>query len=169
LADFTFHSAPGYYAHLLEAEIRPISSLPDQLQQVLLGHESFNSELVSITPAVANSTSKLIADGPQEGQESTELTTIKVADLAQQSVSVALSQVHLLDSDSPQNGDIVFPKGKLDGDAQQVDLSKKNSWRLQLEDISTIELVEVTTVNSLAPFVLNARLKPLLEQSPYVR
>ena len=37
-----------------------------------------------------------------------------------------------------------------------------NSWRMTLADVPTVELLEVHLVNSIAPFVLTARLKPLM-------
>ncbi len=75
--------------------------------------------------------------------------------------SAALSQVPLLDEDHLDPTSL-FPTGRLDADLQQVDLREMNSWRLRLADISTIELLEVNLVNVVAPFILNARLKPLM-------
>ncbi len=75
--------------------------------------------------------------------------------------SSALSQVELLPEDR-ERGQHLFPAGQLDADLQQVDLRKVNSWRLKLADVPTIELLEVHLVNAVAPFVLNARLKPLM-------
>ena len=53
-------------------------------------------------------------------------------------------------------------EGRLDQDLQQVDLRERNSWRLMLPEISSVELLETQLVNAVAPFVLNARLKPLM-------
>jgi len=75
--------------------------------------------------------------------------------------SVRASQVALLDEDLRRGHDI-FPAGELDADLQQVDLRDRNSWRLGLAEVSSIELLEVHLVNAVAPFVLNARLKPLM-------
>ena len=61
-----------------------------------------------------------------------------------------------------QTGQGLFPAGELDGDLQQIDLRSINSWRLRLAEVSTVELLEVQLVNSIAPFLLNARLKPLM-------
>ena len=58
--------------------------------------------------------------------------------------------------------EILDPNGMLDGDGQQLDLRDLNSWRMELADVPTIELLEVQLVNSVAPFVLTARLKPLM-------
>ena len=56
----------------------------------------------------------------------------------------------------------LFPEGMLDGEGQQLDLRRKNSWRMELNEVPTVELIEVQLVNSVAPFVLTARLKPLM-------
>jgi NAD(P)-dependent dehydrogenase (short-subunit alcohol dehydrogenase family) len=76
-----------------------------------------------------------------------------------------LSQVPLL-VEELLSQDELFPAGRLDLDLQQVDLRGRNSWRLLLDEVSTIELLEVQLVNAIAPFILNARLKPLLMQTP---
>ena len=60
----------------------------------------------------------------------------------------------------------LFPEGRLDQDLQQVDLRERNSWRLLLSEVSSVELLETQLVNAVAPFVLNARLKPLMLRSP---
>lgn len=76
-----------------------------------------------------------------------------------------LSQVPLLAEELvPQTA--LFPAGQLDQDLQQVDLRVRNSWRLLLADVPTVELIEVHLVNAVAPFVLNARLKPLMLRVP---
>jgi NAD(P)-dependent dehydrogenase (short-subunit alcohol dehydrogenase family) len=60
----------------------------------------------------------------------------------------------------------LFPEGRLDQDLQQVDLRDRNSWRLLLDEVSSVELLETQLVNAVAPFVLNARLKPLMLSTP---
>jgi NAD(P)-dependent dehydrogenase (short-subunit alcohol dehydrogenase family) len=72
-----------------------------------------------------------------------------------------LTQVPLLPDDLVGQADL-FPEGRLDQDLQQVDLRERNSWRLLLAEVSTVELLETQLVNAVAPFVLNARLKPLM-------
>jgi NAD(P)-dependent dehydrogenase (short-subunit alcohol dehydrogenase family) len=76
-----------------------------------------------------------------------------------------LSQVPLLPEELRYCPD-VFPAGCLDQDLQQVDLRHLNSWRMLLADVPTVELIEVQLVNAIAPFLLNARLKPLLLRVP---
>jgi NAD(P)-dependent dehydrogenase (short-subunit alcohol dehydrogenase family) len=60
----------------------------------------------------------------------------------------------------------LFPQGYLDQDLQQIDLRERNSWRLMMAEVSSVELLEVQLVNAVAPFIINARLKPLMLRSP---
>ena len=75
-----------------------------------------------------------------------------------------LSQVPLLVEELVSQNEM-FPAGMLDQDLQQVDLRGRNSWRLLLDEISTVELLEVQLVNAIAPFILNARLKALMTRT----
>ncbi|MFT7520788.1 MAG: NAD(P)-dependent dehydrogenase (short-subunit alcohol dehydrogenase family) [Kiritimatiellia bacterium] len=79
--------------------------------------------------------------------------------------SAELSQVPLLPGDR-DHGTHLFPADRLDADLQQIDLRDVNSWRLQMDEVPTIELLEVHLVNAVAPFVINARLKPLMKAVP---
>ena len=79
--------------------------------------------------------------------------------------SAELSQVPLLPDDVGRDLHI-FPEGQLDADLQQQDLRKVNSWRLLLDEVPAVELLEVHLVNAVAPFILNARLKPLMTRCP---
>ncbi|MEZ4385034.1 MAG: SDR family NAD(P)-dependent oxidoreductase, partial [Nannocystaceae bacterium] len=53
----------------------------------------------------------------------------------------------------------LFPAGSDDGFGQPEDHRPTNSWRLRLDEVSTIELVETQLINVAAPFVLSARLR----------
>jgi len=61
-----------------------------------------------------------------------------------------LSQVPLLTEELRAHKDL-FPEGQLDRDLQQVDLRGRNSWRLLLDEVSSVELLEVQLVNAIAP------------------
>jgi len=76
-----------------------------------------------------------------------------------------LSQIPLVAGDTV-SGPEIFPQGQYDEDLQQVDLRTVNSWRLGLAEVPTVELLEVQLVNAIAPFILNARLKPLMVRVP---
>ena len=54
----------------------------------------------------------------------------------------------------------------VDVNEQQLDLRQKSSWMLKLDEVSTGELAEVMAINAIAPSVINARLKTLMEASP---
>jgi NAD(P)-dependent dehydrogenase (short-subunit alcohol dehydrogenase family) len=62
--------------------------------------------------------------------------------------------------------ELLFPAHRYDEDGQQVDLRDTNSWRLRMHEVGTAELLEVHLVNAIAPFILNARLKPLMMATP---
>ena len=74
-----------------------------------------------------------------------------------------------LSHSSPEDGEAEnesLPDGRLDQDLQQVDLRGRNSWRLLLAEVPAVELLEVQLVNAIAPFIINARLKPLMMRTP---
>jgi NAD(P)-dependent dehydrogenase (short-subunit alcohol dehydrogenase family) len=99
-------------------------------------------------------------------------------DAARLPAAAGLSQVPLLPEDLAApglktrasseltRGSTLFPEGQLDQDLQQIDLRDRNSWRLLLSEVSTVELLEVHLVNAIAPFIFNARLKPLMLRTP---
>jgi NAD(P)-dependent dehydrogenase (short-subunit alcohol dehydrogenase family) len=49
-----------------------------------------------------------------------------------------------------------------DVNQQPIDFRSTNSWMLRLADLSTNEMNEVFTINTLAPFILNSKLKVLM-------
>ncbi|MGC1457645.1 MAG: SDR family oxidoreductase [Steroidobacteraceae bacterium] len=75
---------------------------------------------------------------------------------------------HLLAKESAPQSTLpaLFPAHRYDEDGQQVDLRDTNSWRLRLHEVGTPELLEVHLVNAIAPYILNARLKPLMTATP---
>ena len=55
----------------------------------------------------------------------------------------------------------------LDKYGEALDTSEHNSWTMLLDEIPAGEMLEAQLVNTLAPFLLTARLKSLLKQSPF--
>jgi len=107
-----------------------------------------------------------------EGRDAA-LDVARASDIAGLTHAAQLSQVALLPEeqrDCPERSRgterDLFPEGVLDQDLQQVDLRGRNSWRLLLAEVPTVELLEVHLVNAVAPFILNARLKPLMLRTP---
>lgn len=141
----TVRRPPGFYAHLMEGERQLAGSLPAAARPLLNSYEKLRSQ----------------------GQPTADaLVTDAVSQMAVDSIAgieraAELSQIPLAPGDHDA-GESLFPSGQYDVDQQQVDLREINSWRLRLADVSTVELLEVQLVNAVAPFVLNARLKPLM-------
>jgi NAD(P)-dependent dehydrogenase (short-subunit alcohol dehydrogenase family) len=99
------------------------------------------------------------------GSDDPSLSLVASQRSASTGSSASLSQVALLEEDRDRST-ALFPRDQFDADLQQVDLRKVNSWRLKMHEVHTIELLEVHLVNAVAPFVLNARLKPLMMAVP---
>jgi NAD(P)-dependent dehydrogenase (short-subunit alcohol dehydrogenase family) len=140
----TVRRPAGFFRHLLEAEAAPLASLPADWRGVLAQHE----ELCRTLGSPHESGALALAAAPTRQGEGLVH-------------SAALSQRRYLDDDY-RAGETLFPTNRYDEDLQQVDLRDVNSWRLRLHEVETPELLEVHLVNAIAPYILNARLKPLL-------
>ncbi len=144
----TVRRPAGFFRHLLEREARGVDALAVELRGPLERHTELCRGLLSAAPASTNALVEGAARGYPEGLVH----------------SAALSQRHYLDEDYLE-GEALFPSGRYDEDRQQVDLREMNSWRLRLHEVQTPELLEVQLVNAIAPYILNARLKPLMLRS----
>ncbi|MBN92687.1 MAG: oxidoreductase [Deltaproteobacteria bacterium] len=131
----TVRRPPGFYAHLMDGE-RDLRARLDTAGQALVAAEAPDGRGA---PAVRK-------EGPLD---------------ALSGGAAELSQIALLPEDLDSSVQL-FPDGALDADLQQRDLRTTNSWRLMLDEVPAVELLEVHLVNAVAPFVLNARLKPLM-------
>ncbi len=143
----TVRRPPAFYAHMMEGEHAPLQSLSPGARSVLGRYEGLRGVHV-LGDAAATASIPVLAAG----------TTRDTIGLSQ---AAALSQVALLPEDHLV-AQHLFPVGQLDQDLQQVDLRDRNSWRLLLDEVPSVELLEVQLVNAIAPFILNARLKPLM-------
>lgn len=63
----------------------------------------------------------------------------------------------------------ILPADAWEDNEELADTRETNSWLLRLNEVSAPEMLEVQLVNSVAPFLLNSRLKPLLMRSPHPR
>lgn len=75
---------------------------------------------------------------------------------------------HLLPAVLPGVTDIL-PADALEDNEERADSRTVNSWLLRLDEVSAPEMLEVQLVNSVAPFLLNSRLKALMMRSPFER
>ncbi|MEV0128370.1 SDR family NAD(P)-dependent oxidoreductase [Dactylosporangium sp. NPDC050688] len=60
-----------------------------------------------------------------------------------------------------------FPLGMVDETGEPLDLRPVNSWVLHLHEVTPREWMEVQVVNAFVPFLLTARLRPLMLASPH--
>jgi NAD(P)-dependent dehydrogenase (short-subunit alcohol dehydrogenase family) len=143
----TVRRPPDFYRHMMEAENASIGDMPAHVRRLLGGYEGLRGYHLL----------------PEGGDAAIEVA--RASDVAGLTHAAQLSQVALLPDEQRAQKDL-FPEGVLDQDLQQVDLRGRNSWRLLLAEVPTVELLEVQLVNAIAPFILNARLKPLMTRTP---
>jgi NAD(P)-dependent dehydrogenase (short-subunit alcohol dehydrogenase family) len=142
----TVRRPPDFYEHMMEKENGSLHVLPDAAQKLLGAYEGLRGY-------------HLLPEGAAAVAER------RLSPIAGLTHAAALSQVPLLPDELAAQKDL-FPQGRLDQDLQQIDLREQNSWRLMLADVPAVELLEVQLVNAVAPFILNARLKPLMLKTP---
>jgi NAD(P)-dependent dehydrogenase (short-subunit alcohol dehydrogenase family) len=145
----TVRRPAGFFEHLLARESQPHDLLPAEWRDTLASGAALRRRIENSS---GGSGGALIA-AAQRTQGEGLLH------------SAALSQRRYLDEDY-RGGEALFPANRYDEDLQQVDLRAVNSWRLRLHEVQTPELLEVQLVNAIAPYVLNARLKPLMLRTP---
>jgi NAD(P)-dependent dehydrogenase (short-subunit alcohol dehydrogenase family) len=145
----TVRRPAGFFQHLLAREAEAVSRLPEALRAPLASHEELKRALAASPEHAAGALLAPDARAHAEGLLH----------------SAALSQRRYLDEDY-RDGEALFPAHRYDEDRQQVDLREINSWRLRLHEVATPELLEVQLVNAIAPYILNARLKPLMVRTP---
>jgi NAD(P)-dependent dehydrogenase (short-subunit alcohol dehydrogenase family) len=141
----TVRRPAGFFQHLLARETESLGNLPKALQAPLANHVELRRSLEG--SRTHRDGSSLAATGRRHGEGLLH--------------SAALSQRRFLDADY-DGGEALFPADQYDEDLQQVDLREVNSWRLRMHEVATPELLEVQLVNAVAPYILNARLKPLM-------
>ena len=142
----TVRRPPDFYEHMLARETGPLSTVSPEASRLLGAYEGLRG--YHLLP---------------EGQAA--LAQRRLSEVAGLTHAAELSQVPMLPDELAAQKDL-FPEGRLDQDLQQVDLRARNSWRLTLAEVPSVELLEVQLVNAIAPFILNARLKPLMLRTP---
>ncbi|HXG49218.1 MAG TPA: SDR family oxidoreductase [Methylomirabilota bacterium] len=142
----TVRRPPDFYQHMMARETASMQDMPEPARRLLGAYEGLRG--YHLIPE---------ADAAVARRRMSEVAGLTHA--------AELSQVPLL-PDELEAQRSLFPEGQLDQDLQQVDLRERNSWRLTLAEVPSVELLEVHLVNAIAPFILNARLKPLLLRTP---
>ena len=145
----TVRRPPDFYSHMMANEDAALDTLAPEVLQLVGAYEGLRGYHM-----LPDGESVPRDDAMVQGRTDTSMVGLTRAS--------ALSQTPLLPDELEAQG-AMFPEGQLDQDLQQVDLRERNSWRLLLHEVSSGELLETQLVNAVAPFVLNARLKPLME------
>jgi NAD(P)-dependent dehydrogenase (short-subunit alcohol dehydrogenase family) len=158
----TVRRPPDFYQHMMESETGSLGKMPEAARKLLGAYEGLRGYHI-LPEAQKTEANKENKDASLPLLSSVKnFGTDKIAGLTH---AAELSQVPLLPEELAAQKSL-FPEGKLDQDLQQIDLREKNSWRLLMAEVPTVELLEVQLVNAIAPFILNARLKPLMLRSP---
>jgi len=162
----TVRRPAGWYDHVIAGELDPWTQLPGPERTILERNRAIGDERSEATGGGDHAGRAGGAGGGAPrgiaGLVVSAGSEIRAAGLWK---SAVLAQVPLLAEDLERGGHL-YPAGRLDADLQQVDLRDFNSWRMTLAEVPTAELLEVHLVNAVAPFVLNARLRPLLAAVP---
>jgi len=147
----------------MEIELAHISSLKPELVPLLKLEKLFQKERRVNLPSLesgedaSHKQHALLTDGMLGSAMGSNLSAAFLCTPS----SALLSQVPLSHEDSALDPSLL-PQGMVDVNNQQVDLRRHNSWTMLAEEVGTIELAEVMAINTMAPFILCARLKPLL-------
>jgi NAD(P)-dependent dehydrogenase (short-subunit alcohol dehydrogenase family) len=165
----TVRRPPDFYEHMMEREHGPLEKMPEAVRKLLGAYEGLRGYHILPEGEAARGDARPTALSPELGGASVLASRAdkvqEISKVAGLTHAAALSQVPLLPEElEAQKG--LFPEGKLDQDLQQVDLRERNSWRLLMHEVPAVELLEVQLVNAIAPFILNARLKPLMLRMP---
>ena len=155
----TVRRPPGFYHHMMDGEVAALDTLDPAILELVGAYEGLRGYHL-----LPGSDGDALAVGARNvvGARDVVGSALPLAGLTQ---PAAMSQTPLLADELHAQADL-FPAGRLDQDLQQVDLRGRNSWRLLLHEVSSVELLETQLVNAVAPFVINARLKPLMDATP---
>ncbi|MEO7852184.1 MAG: SDR family oxidoreductase [Rubrivivax sp.] len=155
----TVRRPPGFYAHMMAAETQALHHAPAAVQKLIGTYEGVRSaHILPESPEADRSKSSTTHTAHTAAVS--PLTTLTALTRAAE-----LSQIPLLAEELLAQQHL-FPQGRLDPDLQQVDLRGRNSWRMLMDEVPSVELLEVQLVNAIAPFLINARLKPLMLRTP---
>ncbi|MCC7373331.1 MAG: SDR family oxidoreductase [Verrucomicrobiales bacterium] len=147
----TVRRPPDFYLHMMDREKATVSDMPEAARRLLGAYEGLRGY-------------QMLPEG-RETSATPLAAPIAAGQAAGLTHAAEMSQIALLPEELAARPQL-FPEGRLDQDLQQVDLRDRNSWRLTLAEVSSVELLEVQLVNAIAPFILNARLKPLMLKTP---
>ena len=142
----TVRRPPAFYEHMMAGEKATATTMPEHVRKLLGSYEGLRGY-------------RLLPEGGKTADRQDLTGAVGLTHAAE------LTQMRLLpDEELAQRA--LFPVGRLDQDLQQIDLRETNSWRMLMAEVPSVELLEVHLVNAVAPFLINARLKPLMLRTP---
>lgn len=146
----TVRRPPDFYAHMMDGEHAPLDAMHERERKLIGAYEGLRGY-------------SMLPEGGDVGAAGAvpTLASGTLSEVAGLTHAAQLSQVRLLPEEVAAQK-ALFPEGRLDQDMQQVDLRDRNSWRMLMAEVPSVELLEVQLVNAIAPFLINARLKPLM-------
>lgn len=132
----TIQRTKEYYQHLVIHErLTNYSNLPIDQQKILNGNLEFYQQLVPFSNQLQYTSPSNPVPLPLPSTTITE-----------------------------QNNSLIV-NTSFDVNQQPIDLRQTNSWLLRLDEVSPNEINEVLTINTLAPFILNSKLKILMSKN----
>ncbi|ETK85481.1 hypothetical protein L915_09746, partial [Phytophthora nicotianae] len=144
----TVRRPPTYYKPLVDKETKALEASTKDVQMLMNHQQEFESHVKSLALPASDAKKSVNAGG-----------NVVMS-------SALKSQVPMIaGEDHPDDHAEAFPEGMVDVNGQQVDLRSRNSWLLRMGEVATPEVAEVFAINTLAPFIMNNRLVPLLEKS----
>ncbi len=165
----TVRRPPDFYQHMMERENGSLHDLPPEVAKLVGAYEGLRGYHLLPEGGTAREDARPTGAASSIGGASVPASRAgqvqDISKLAGLTHAAELSQVPLL-PDELAAQQALFPTGQLDQDLQQVDLREHNSWRMLMHEVPAVELLEVQLVNAIAPFILNARLKPLMLRAP---
>ena len=139
----TIRRSTSYYKYLLQTESQKFSE-EDENKIIYINNLNINKKL------------KL------DETKKNELINYEKNSELSLPLSVISSQIKILE-EKEQPKEILMGK-----DGQPYDFTQgKNSWKLELDEISFQEFMEVQIINSWTPFYLISKIKPMMDKSPF--
>ena len=155
----TIRRPTAYYAPLLQYETAQ-EGLHESVRDVLGCNRRF------VAGSVGGGGDESLLLDSTSGREANSGSSGSSGDLSTNGTTPSVLQSQL--NVHPEDGNASvqqLPTGATDVNGQQLDLRKRNTWIMKMEEIQTAELAEVFAINSIAPFIINSRLTPLLKRS----
>lgn len=185
----TIRRPPAYYKHLMKTELMETQELPAAIQHLVKGdahslhllhqdaYKKNDAKISFISPDLPSTDGQKGNKGDDEAcvvpRQSSVVSSalpggvVISGDSATANKSAALSQMVVAAGDDKEDKHL-FPEGRFDVTGQQLDLRTSNSWTMTLEQVDPSEAVECMAINSMSPFILNSKLKPLMMRDPTV-